>query len=125
MTKIPLKPLRKILGQNCPFPISNDAVVLLRDSLEDVISYVGSVSLKEFEDLNHYRKRQGLRPLKGLNGWSIRKACDKILKRDADSDWGLQSTGIVGPGGDTMYTHIQATKSAKKDTDTHGGTNGR
>lgn len=116
MTKIPLKPLRKILGQNCPFPISNDAVVLLRGSLEDVISYVGSVSLKEFEDLNHYRKRQGLRPLKRLNGWSIRKACDKILKQDADSDLGLQSIGIVGLGDKDMAGHTLVTKSAKEKT---------
>ena len=124
MTGIPLKPLRKILGQDCPSHISEDATLATRDVLEYILHQIRIFSLKEFEDLNNNRKQQGLKPLKRLNGWAVRRACDNILKPETVNDMGLQSNGIVGPGGNTMYTHIQATKSAKKDTDTYGGTNG-
>ena len=124
MTGIPLKPLRKILGHGCPFHISEDAPRATRDLLEHILHQIKIFAIQEFEDLNNNRKQQGLKPLKRLNGWAVRRACDNILKPDTVNDMGLQSNGIVSPGGNTMYTHIQATKSAKKDTDTYGGTNG-
>jgi|GEM_PF-6962792 len=118
---LPLAPIRDLLTRNCSFHISDTAIVILRDNIEDIIRQVGHESLEEFERLNSNRQRQGLRPLKRLNGWSIRKACDKILKQDADSDWGLQSTGIVGLGDKNMARHTLVTKSAKVDNSDNGG----
>jgi len=124
MIGIPLKPLRKILGQNCPFHISEDATLVTRDLIEYILHQVRISAIKEFEDLNSNREHQGLKPLKRLNGRTVRRACNNILKPNIDNDMGLQYNSIVSLGGNTMYTNIDATKSAKKDTDKHGGTNG-
>ena len=106
MTGIPLKPLRKILGQDCPFHISEDATRATRDLLEHILNQIKIFAIQEFEDLNNNRKQQGLKPLKRLNGWAVRRACDNILKPETVNDMGLQYNGIVSPGGNTMYTHI-------------------
>jgi len=124
MTGIPLKPLRNILGQDCPFHISEDAILATRDLVEYILHQIRIFAIKEFEDLNNNRQQQGLKPLKRLNGRVARRACKNILKLQTVNDMGLQSNCIVSLGGNTMYPNIKATKSAKKDSDEHGGTNG-
>jgi len=113
---LPLAPIRDLLTRNCSFHISDTAIVILRDNIEDIIRQVGHESLEEFERLNSNRKRQGLRPLKRLNGYVVRRACGNVLKQDADSDLGLQSAGIVGLGDKDMARHTLVTKSAKEKT---------
>ena len=67
---------------------------------------------------------QGLRELRRLHPWTLRKASEKILKYHVDNNRGLQPQGIVGPGGKTMSTQTEATKSAKDDDRNIGGNNG-
>ena len=123
MNYLPLNPIRLILGQNSPFHISEEAIIATRDLLEYILKQVRVCSIKEFEKLNNDRKKQGLKPLKRLNEWAVKKACDNILKPETVNDMGLQSNSIVSLGGNTMYQNINATKSAKKDNDEHADTN--
>ena len=120
---IPLNPIRQLMIDNCPYHVSVEAVMGLRDFLEDIIGIMTGTAAEEFKKINKDRERQGLKPLKRLNGWVLKKVCDNVLNGDAIKVMGLQSTVIVGPGGKKMYAQTKATKSAKKDNDNHGDIN--
>ena len=124
MTGIPLKPLREILWHNCPYDISQEATLELKIYLEYMATRIAHQALQEFRGLNSNRERQGLCPLKRLNGQAVQKACNNILKPETVNKMGLQPQGIVSPGGNRMDMNRNATKSAKKDITEHGGTNG-
>lgn len=111
---IPLKPIREILKQDCPYHVSNEAVILLRDKLEEIAWAIKQESIKEFERYNNYRRTQGLSPKKRLNRWAIMKGHHNALKQKSDNGMGLQSNGAVSPG-DEMPTDKVVTKSAKRD----------
>ena len=126
MTSLPLKPIRDLLTQDFPdsMHITDDAILALRDTLEDIIHRIGCASLREFDELNGNREQQGLRTLKRLNSCAVKKACDNILKPERVNDMGLQSQEIISLGDKNMARHTLVTKSAKKDSEEHGGING-
>jgi len=109
MSSLPLKPVRDLLAQDCPFHICDDAIVVLRDALEFIIHQVGHESLEQFERLNSNRKRQGLRRLRRLNSWAIRRAAQKIINEDSIFNMGSQPAMIENHG-DTMHRHETVTK---------------
>jgi len=111
MTSLPLKPIRDLLEQGFPnhMHISDDAIVALRDTLEDIIQYIGYESIKEFERLNSNRERQGLRRLRRLNHWAVKSAAQKIINEDSIFNMGSQPAMIENHG-DTMHRHETATK---------------
>lgn len=124
MSHLPLRPIKTILGQNCPFHISEEATIIMRNFLECILNQVRNYSIKNFEELNSNRERQGLRTLKRLNGCTMKKACDNILKANSVNNMGLQSQEIASLGDKNMARNTLVTKSAKKDNDEHGGING-
>jgi len=56
----------------------------------------------------------GLRRLKRLNGWAVKKASEKVLKRMEFNGMGLQSNRVVSPGGEKMSIQIDTAKTRKK-----------
>lgn len=101
---LPLAPIRNLLAQECSFHISDEAITLLRDVLENIIYQIGYESISEFERLNRNREQQGLRRLSRLNAWSIEKAAQKIINEENISYVGSEftrTTRIRGPD-DTM-----------------------
>jgi len=111
MSSLPLTPIRDLLTQDCPgsMHITDDAIIALRDSLEDIIQYIGYESVKEFERLNRNRKQQGLRRLKRLNSWSIERAVQKIINGETISYIGSRSAMIENLG-DIVHKHENVTK---------------
>jgi len=109
MSSLPLKPIRDLLARDCPFHISDTAIVALRDALESIIHQVGHESLEQFERLNSNRKRQGLRRLKRLNAWVIEKAAQKIINGSAISSMGSQPA-MIGNLGDIVHKYENVTK---------------
>ena len=122
MTKLPLKPLRKILGENCPYHISKDATLATRNLLEYILHQIRIFSIKEFEGLNNNREQQGLQKLRRLNQWAIKKAAQKIINGSTISSMGSQSPMIRSPDDEKM---LESKSVIKLDTDTWitGGTN--
>jgi len=112
---IPLKPLRELLKQDCPYDVSNEAVILLRDKLEEIARAIKQESIKEFERYNDHRRTQGLPPKKRLNRWAIMKGHRNALKQESNTGMGLQSYGAVSPGGKVLASK-ESTKSAKEDS---------
>ena len=123
MTSLPLKPIRDLLSQECPdsMHITDDAILALRDTLEDIIHQVRHLSIREFEILNSNRECQGLRRLRRLNAWSIEKAVQKIINGETISSMGSQPAMIRSPDGEKM---LESKSVIKLDTDawTTGGT---
>lgn len=111
---IPLKPIKEILKQDCPYHVSSEAVILLRDQLWEIAQAIKEESIKEFEEYNNHRHAQGLPPKKRLNRWAVKKASEKVLKHPGFNDMGLQSSGAVSLGG-KMLASKESTKSAKED----------
>jgi len=99
---IPSKPIKSCLKQDCPYHISNEAVTLLRDKLEEFVHSVKAQAILEFEKLNRSRRAQGLRPLKRLNAWAISRAAEKVFSSEGYSIMGLQSKGATSPGDEML-----------------------
>ena len=121
MADLPLKTLKLFFKECCSFHISGEAVILLRDVLECVSYRIIKDAVREFDELNKSRIRQGLSPLRRLNSWSVRRASEKVLMGVSNYDMGLQSRGVVGPGGKKMSVDKNVTKSAKGDSNDNGG----
>ena len=123
MTSLPLKPIRDLLTQEFPdsMHITDDAILALRDTLEDIIHQIGCASFRKFEELNNNRERHGLRRLRRLNSWSIEKAAQKIINGSTISSMGSQPTMIGSPDGEKM---LESKSVIKLDADTWitGGT---
>lgn len=109
---IPLGPIREIIAKNSPYDISMQAVVGLRDIIEELAKDIVNSALQEFQKRNSNRARQGLRHLKRIDVWAIKEASGKVLKAQIDNDIGSQSAMIGGQGGKKMSTQTKATKSA-------------
>jgi|GEM_PF-2455571 hypothetical protein len=111
---IPLNTIRKIIEKYCSYHISTEAVIKLRDVLEEIASKIAKSAVEEFDKLNRNREYQGLRPLKRLNSWCISKAyIINYLKSNNIKNWGLQSNGVVNPDGENMPA---GKSTAKPDT---------
>lgn len=121
MNGLPLKPLRMLLGQDCSFHISEDAVLFTRDVLEYILLQLRILAIKEFEKLNNNRQQQGLQKLRRLNQWAIKRAAQKIINGSTISSMGSQPTMIRSPDGEKM---LESKSVIKLDTDTWitGGT---
>ena len=115
---IPLKPIREILKQDCPYHVSNEAVILLRDKLEEIARAIKQESIKEFERYNNHRRTQGLSPKKRLNRWAIMKGHHNALKQESNTEMGLQSNGVVSPGGGKMDEKNTAETRKKESSET-------
>ena len=121
MRLLPLTPIRNLLVQNCPFHLSDDAIISLRDILEDIIHMTCYGSIQEFEELNSNRERQGLPRLKRLNSWAIKRAAKKIINDSTILSMGSQPAMIGSLDGEKM---LESKSVIKLDTDTWitGGT---
>ena len=115
---IPLKPVKRIFGQHCPHQITTEALVELKNSLEEIAAYLAMEAGREFEELNKHREKLGLRRLKRLNGWAVEKASEKVLKRLRFNGMGLQSNGVVSPGGGKMNEKDTAKTRKKESSET-------
>jgi len=102
MANLPAKPLRRILKQNCPLQISNDAVIVLRQNLEKFALDISHEALLIFNELNKVRQRQGLKPLRRLNERAVRGAIENVLKHESNMVMGLQSNGATSPGDEML-----------------------
>jgi len=99
---IPLKPLREILKQDCPYDVSNEAVILLRDQLEGIARAIKQESIKEFERYNDHRCTQGLPFKKRLNRWAIMKGHSNALKQESNTEMGSQYEEVGSLGDEIM-----------------------
>lgn len=118
MHYIPLNSVRKIMKKHCPHHISTEAVIKLRDMLEEIALKIAKSAVEEFDKLNRNRECQGLRPLKRLNSWCIHNAyIINYLKSNTIKNWGLQSQGVVNPGGENMPAGINTAKPDKSTDD--------
>jgi len=122
---IPLNPIRKIIiAEDSSCHISMEAVMVLRDVIEELARDIVNGALQEFQKRNSNRARQGLHPLKRIDAWAIKEANAKVLKQQKDNHTGSQPAMIGGPGGKKMSTQTKATKSAKEETRNNGDNNG-
>lgn len=85
---IPLKPIKHILKAYYKGEISNAACIDVRNLLLDIIGYLAEETVKEFENYNIMRLKQGLPPLKRLNSFVFREVRDRFFK----------SIGVVNMG---------------------------
>jgi len=116
MHMIPLNSVRKIMGRHCPYHISTEAIVELRDILEGLGLEIAQQAVAEFENLNKYKEKQGLRPLKRLNAWAVKNSdlYINIINGLKNKNKGLQPEEIVIPQGGNM----SADNSTKPDKTT-------
>jgi len=106
---LPLKPIRAILEENCPYHISEEAVIELKKIIEYAIEDISKEAVKLFEKRNKARYDKGLRPLKRLDVWSIHNSSINFLKTKSIIYKGLRTGRIVTPGG-TMNKDPNTTK---------------
>jgi len=102
MHNLHLKPIKKLLKQDCPYPVSSEAIILLRDRLEEFAHTIKDQAILEFEKLNRDRRAQGLYPLKRLNALAISRAAEKVFSSEGYSIMGLQSKGATSPGDEML-----------------------
>jgi len=95
-----LNSIRKIIVfEECPHHICADSIEELRDILENVAHKIVIEAMGEFDKLNERRRKHGLRELKRLNPYAIKKGAEKVLNGVSDVDMGLQPKADVNPGG--------------------------
>jgi len=122
---IPFHSVKRIMDRHCPHHISTEAVLTLRDLLEEIASKVTIESVRRFENLNKCREGQGLRPLKRLNAWAVRAVMDsknsksnkEFINGLKNKNKGLQPEGIVIPGSDNMSAQTNTANARQKTTD--------
>ncbi|MDD3492009.1 MAG: hypothetical protein PHZ19_00745 [Candidatus Thermoplasmatota archaeon] len=102
-----------MLKNNCPYQVSDDAVVTLLATVETIACVIGNKAIEEFEMLNKLRLMQGLPLLKRLDKESVNRAVQKLFSAVNNNNVGLLSPGIPSPGGTKMSAKTQATKSAQ------------
>jgi len=122
-THIPLTPIRRLLELHCPYHISNEATIELRNLLEKIGLGIARDAVAEFENLNKCREKQGLRPLKRLNSWAVRAGMDsrnsnlnkEFINGLKNKNKGLQfeDEEVVIPGSDNMSAQTIAAKPDK------------
>ena len=104
---IPLKPIKHILKTYYKGEISNAACIDVRNLLLDIIGYLAEETVKEFENYNIMRLKQGLPPLKRLNSFVFREVRDRFFK-----SIGVVNMGEVGKQNETL---LCPKDGAKKD----------
>ena len=116
---IPLNSIRRIMERHCPYHISMEAIILLRDMIEEIAANITIDVVKNFEEMNEFRKIQGLRKLKRLNAWAVKNSNFVItfINSHNNKNKGFQSEGIVIPGSDNMSAQTIAAKPDNKTTD--------
>ncbi|MGC9308966.1 MAG: hypothetical protein ACP5FL_09370 [Thermoplasmatota archaeon] len=118
-----LHTVRRILETYCPYQVSTEAVIQLRDCLEEISSTLAHGSVREFERLNTLRERQELKRLKRLNKGAIadyRFRLEYKYPETNENDRGSRAahTGFGNPGSDTMSVNSTATPGTS--THDHG-----
>ena len=98
-TIISINWLRKLITQECSYHVSEESLVELRDFIEEIVRKIVVEAVKEFEELNTRRKMQGLRELRRLNKYSVKRAIDNVFNGCINVDTGLRSCRDVSPGG--------------------------
>ena len=93
---ISLHSIRRIMEKYCSYHISMEAIILLRDMIEENATNITVDVVKNFEEMNECRKIQGLRKLKRLNAWAVKnsnysKTIINVLKNKNER---LQSSGL-------------------------------
>ncbi|RLF45815.1 MAG: hypothetical protein DRN17_01780 [Thermoplasmata archaeon] len=91
--------IRKIIFEECDYPICAESIEELKAILENVAHKIVIEAMAEFDELNGYRRKHGLRELKRLNSYAIKKGAEKVLNGVLDVDMGLQSRMAISPGG--------------------------
>ena len=112
---IPLHSIRRIMEKHCPYHISMEAVMTLRNLLEEIVSKMTIDAVKKFEEMNECREKQGLSRLKRLNAWAIKNSeyNINIINSQKMRIRGYNPEGVVIPGGENMPA---GTNTAKPDT---------
>ena len=115
---IPLNPIRQIMKKHCPYHISTEAVLTIRDLLEGVLSETTIKAVRRFENLNKCREEQGLPRLKRLNAWAVKNSNynKDFINRQKINNRGLQPEEIAIPTGGNMSAD-NSTKPDSKATD--------
>jgi len=110
MHVIPLMPIRRIIELYCPYHISTEAVIALRDVLEGIGATIAKNAVKEFKKLNECREKQGLKPLKRLNAWSVENSLfsNNYLYRRKNKNWDCAPIRDIIPGGEKVSADIPA-----------------
>ena len=120
-THIPLTPIRRLLELHCPYHISSESTIELRNLLEKIGLEIARDAVAEFEKLNRCREKQGLRRLKRLNAWAVRNSNFFItfINSHNNKNKGLQfeDEEVVIPGSDNMSAQTIAAKPDNKTTD--------
>lgn len=97
---LPRKPLKRILKHDCPSQVSDDAVVILQQSLEQLALLISRQAAKEFQALNQRRIAYHLPPKKRLNAYMVSRAIENLFSTPCITDMGLQSRRDASPGGE-------------------------
>ena len=71
--------IRKIISEECDYPICAESIEELKAILENVAHKIVIGAMAEFDELNEYRRKHGLRELKRLNSYAIKKGAEKVL----------------------------------------------
>jgi hypothetical protein len=120
--KLPLEPIKQILKDGCNAnQVSVEAIVDLRDFLEQISITLSKQAAGEMVKLNRSRERHGLEEQRRLPGWIIKKATNNVLSKIDFKNTGSRFTEIENPDGNTMSTERKAVKSAKEKHDDIGG----
>jgi len=106
--KIPLNTIKELMRRHCPYHISMEAVITLRDLLEDIASKTIIEAVKKFEDLNNHREKQGLSRLKRLNAWAVKNSNfpKRFINSQKNKNRGLQPNEIAIPEGGNVSADI-------------------
>ncbi|HEC77080.1 MAG TPA: hypothetical protein ENI33_07485 [Thermoplasmatales archaeon] len=113
---IPLSSIRRIMERYCPYHISMEAVMALRNLIEEITSKITMDAVEKFEKMNKCREAHGLSKLKRLNAWAVKNSeynINIINGKQNMMNEGLQSQGVVTLGGGKMPAGIN---TAKPDT---------
>ncbi|MEA2053550.1 MAG: hypothetical protein U9O96_00295 [Candidatus Thermoplasmatota archaeon] len=116
---IPLNSVRGIIELHCPYHISNEATIELRDLLEEVGLEIAREAVKKFENLNKCREEQGLPRLKRLNSWAVKNSNynKEFINGLKNKNRGLQPEEIVIPQGGDMSAQTITAKARQRTTD--------
>ena len=87
--------IREIITGECEYHVSNECLMELRGIMDSLCKKIVTESIREFEELNKRRKMQGLRELKRLNAYSVKRGIDNVFNGCVDVDMGLQTKKIA------------------------------
>jgi len=113
----PKNPIKEILSQECsPYQISVEAVIQIKNFLEELTGIVASLAKEKMETYNTSRKVQGVGGIKRLPIWITEEITHNLLKQIKDYNMGLQPEEIAIPQGGKMSADNSA-NARQKTTD--------